>query len=1121
MSLTKTNKRTILLSSLMLVLTASWLWAESNTDIRVNRSYGRVVSSEHNEKSDLHIIHIQDAHCNVEAQMNIVNLIDDMVKNYGVKIVGVEGASGKFDTGRIATFPDKEVLQQVTEYFLNSGKISGSEYFSINYDQPDILLGIEDNDLYLQNYEKFMKSLEVRNAAIEYFQTIDGDLKLIQEKCASSEIWEFNQQVSQTHEVEKDFTAYCTLLHDCSVKNNVSLEAYPNFVKLIETLNLENKIDFDLINTEKAALLDALSEVLVKDELARLLQNNLYFRINRITPGEYYSYLTEVGEAQGIDFSQYPNFSAYTAYLSTYDSIDQKALFIECDDLQADVRQAMCVTDDDNEICALIESAQLWEKYTTLQLSTADLEKFKQQSGMTIEEFDRKMDSYCKRLSLPCSENTALIQTISDGMNMLDSFYQLAKQRDEALANQLLAEMDLEGINTAILIAGGFHTQGIVKQLEDLGVSYDVVIPEITKEQEHNPYYSLMANIRTPFEEVLASNTLQLALRTAKMNLLNQSDQAVFAKELDSLLTAITADSRMAQSLTEVEMIEQLNQVLKDYDTPVDIKVLGRVTSFGKKGYRGYLIQIDQQRFAFQVQDKLQFENSSPVESMMQVHVQEKVVNIFNESVFQDLVEQRLQSPEVSSDVYDVALSAPYRKQLTYKAIDNLLETLYNLGEITPSDIENEMTAIGVDIRPEIHAFMGYFVERGLVKTVASKTAGAQTYTWGDDNAQINRLSLEEYVNGYPSEIAGKLLLANELKLLGQLLNQGNKSTTGKIKYYYFDSELPTDILYRVLAELYAGSPEIFNTAKPTHVEFESTNGKTYEIAVVYRQEEQGFFFRVGLKEDPSAPVTKLVEVGTELAESPIVSIARKGVKVATSNPFDFETVGVPKFSLKKNAQTQKIDLMVTVFKVSKVTRSVVGTVDNMTFRYEIPQDASKVPAIFERAAAALVLKAENNNVGLLHPILDGSLRKILPPDEVDRSLIEVGITYAELDLGTVSMAPSLFGDQARFDAVQPVQLLETDSAGAYADLFAIVSTFVDQAEMDAIRQRDNRTQLLSLFNRHADEQLEQMLQLLKDRYALQNYPVEVNIKLAPGALADSSFNETEGYRLYINASCV
>ncbi len=1118
MKLVKTRMGTVLLSSIMMMLAASSLLAERTGEIRVNRSFGRVVSSEHNDKADLRVIHIQDAHCNIEAQMNIVNLINELVKNYDVKLIGVEGASGKFDTGRIAAFPDKKVLQQVTEYFLNVGKISGSEYFSINYNRPDILLGIEDNSLYLDNYTKFIQSLEVRNAALEYFRTVDDDLKIIQEKFASEAVWEFNKQVELTHEVEKDFTAYCTLLHTYGTQNGVDIGSYPNFAKLIETLELESKIDFDRINGEKAALLDSLSEVLLKDELAKLLQNNLYFRINRITPGEYYSYLTTIGETQGMDFSQYPNFSTYTKYLSTYDSIDQKKLFEECDNLQSAVRKAMCNTPDDNEICFLMESAQLLKKYTTLQLSTSDLQKFKQQAGTTIEEFDRKMDAYCKKLSLPCSDNTALLQTISDGMNMLDSFYQVAKQRDQALVDQLLAEMDLEGINTAILIAGGFHTQGILEQLEDRGINYDVVIPEITKEQEYNPYFSLMANLRTPFEQVLASNTLQLALKTAKMNLLDQQEQVIFAKELDALLTAMTADSRISQSLTEVDMIEHLNRILHDYDTPFDIKVLGRVTSFGKQGYRGYLLEIDGQRFTFQVQDKLQFDNSAPLDGMMQAQVQDKFVTVMEESRFRLLVEERLNFPETSGDLYDVVLSAPYRKQLTYKSIDNLLETLYNLGEITNDDIQNEIRAIGVDISPEIHAYMNYFVERGLVKALSGKTAGERMYAWSTEYAQVNRLSLEEYVSAYPAEIAGKLLVANEVRFLGQVVHAGNKSTTGNIKYYYFDSKIPVDILYRILAELHAGRPELFNTAKPSHVEFESTNGKTYEIAVVYRQEEKGFFFRVGLKEDPSRPVTQLVEPGRVIAESPIVSIGRKGVKVASSNPFSYETVGVPKVFLRKNPQTGKVDLVATVFKIDKNSRSVVGYIENMTFVSEIPQDISKLPAEFEKLISTVMANAETRNVGLLHPILDGALRKVLPPDEVDRSMIEVGISYDEVDLVTFRVEPYAEGTPASIVSADPMRMSYSESPGAYGDLFSIVSTFTDQAQMDRIREDDNRLQLLTLFHRHAQEQIRQVIELLYDAYGLSQYPVELNIKLAPGPLADSFFSETEGYKLYLNA---
>lgn len=1121
MNTTISKRKKLVLSSLIMLCQAMWMvsacQAESTAEVRVNRSHGRVISSDHQDGADLHIIHIQDAHCNLEAQHNIVNLLNELVKNYDVKLVGVEGAAGRFDTGRIAGFPDREIVQNVTEYFLKAGKISGSEYFSINYNQPNILLGIEDSGLYLENYSMFLKSMEVRTAAIEYFSTVKEDLKMIQEKCTSETIWNFNNQASLLQDEQNDFTAFCQLLEKYRDENNIGIDSYSNFAKLMETIRLESTIDFDRINLEKGQLLDALSEVLGKQELAQLLQNNLYFRINRITPSEYYQYLLKVGTDREINFEQYPNFMTYTTYLATYDSIDQKALFRECDDLKSAIRLAMCATEDDEQICQLIESAQLWEKYTTLQLSTADLQKFKQQAGMSIEEFDKKMDAYCNKLNLPCSENTALIQTIAGSMTMLDKFYQVAKKRDAALVEQLIAEMDLEGINTAILIAGGFHTEGILQELEAQGISYDVVIPEITRAQENNPYFSLMANIRTPFEEVLASNTLQLALKTAKMNLLDQADQVVFAKELDALLTAMTADSRMAQSLNEVEMIEQVNRVLQDYDTPFDIRVLGRVTSFGREGYRGYLLEIDGQRFTFQVQDKLQFDSSRPVENMYQAEVQDKVVTVMPEDDFQELVDLRMGSAEVNADIYDVALSAELRKQMTYKAIDNLFETLYNLGEITPRDIDNEVRAIGVDVRPEIRSFMQYFLDRGIVKIAQGTKPNEQVYTWINEYAQVNRITLEQYMTRYPTEISGRLLVASEVKFMGGFLNENNKLTTGKIRYYFFESNLPTDILYRIMAELHDGRPELFDKSKPSRVEFESTNGKTYEISVVYRPEDKAFFFRAGLKEDPSQPVTQLVEPGRAIAESPVISLERKGVKVATSNPFDYETVGVTKVFLRKNPQTGHVDLHAKVFKVDKATRAVVGVIDDMSFVREIPQDTGKLPAEFAKIITDVVAQAERNNIGLLRPVLDAPLLRVLPPDEVDRSMIEVGIAYDEVDLATFRIEPFQGGDVTRVTSSHPMELAYRDAPGAYGDLMSIAGAFIDQAQLDQIRQDDNRVTLLSEFYREATAKMNQILSVLYEQYGLQ-YPVDVTIKLAPGPLADSSFTPEAGYKIYLNA---
>ena len=44
------------------------------------------------------IIHIQDAHCNYEAQTNIAKMLEHLIKKYNVNFVAVEGADGVVDT---------------------------------------------------------------------------------------------------------------------------------------------------------------------------------------------------------------------------------------------------------------------------------------------------------------------------------------------------------------------------------------------------------------------------------------------------------------------------------------------------------------------------------------------------------------------------------------------------------------------------------------------------------------------------------------------------------------------------------------------------------------------------------------------------------------------------------------------------------------------------------------------------------------------------------------------------------------------------------------------------------------------------------------------------------------
>jgi hypothetical protein len=74
---------------------------------------------------------IQDAHCNVEAQTNISEMLDYMIKTYHLDFVAVEGYEGYYDTSKVHALPDKKLKNEILDYFFNRGRVTGVEYLAL------------------------------------------------------------------------------------------------------------------------------------------------------------------------------------------------------------------------------------------------------------------------------------------------------------------------------------------------------------------------------------------------------------------------------------------------------------------------------------------------------------------------------------------------------------------------------------------------------------------------------------------------------------------------------------------------------------------------------------------------------------------------------------------------------------------------------------------------------------------------------------------------------------------------------------------------------------------------------------------------------------------------------
>ena len=92
------------------------------------------------------VVHIQDAHCNYEAQNNITRILEVLIRDYKVDLVCVEGAEGKVDPSLFAAYPDQKVREKVADKYVKKGYLTAAEALAVSQadNLPFTIYGVED-----------------------------------------------------------------------------------------------------------------------------------------------------------------------------------------------------------------------------------------------------------------------------------------------------------------------------------------------------------------------------------------------------------------------------------------------------------------------------------------------------------------------------------------------------------------------------------------------------------------------------------------------------------------------------------------------------------------------------------------------------------------------------------------------------------------------------------------------------------------------------------------------------------------------------------------------------------------------------------------------------------------
>lgn len=405
------------------------------------------------------VIVITDAHCNYSIQKNIASILRILLSQYGVGFIGVEGAKQIVDVSRFNRFKDERKKEKILDRFVKEGYVTGPEFIKIVKGEniPVEIVGLEDTIIYKANFDALKNVLEKWDKWEEILNKAKDTLEGLKDRFYNSELKKLDQDVLRYWMGEIPLTDF--IWTRCRFFQS---GVYPNIEGVVRCLELEKKLDFKKAEKEREWIISRLVDKLPTEDVQGIVKKGLEYKLGKIPASVYYGYI-----CQYTDFNDTPNLKLYVELVNRYKDINKEALLNEIEEAIESIYKSLA-NNEEIEIVRLNKDLYILDKALHLKLNAMEYEYYK------------------NRL------NRALLRKIIlaplDDLLDIDSFYAYARQRDSILVEALLRE---KGDKRAVVIAGGFHTDGITRLLEEKGIAYAVIRPNMTEAKE-GVYFSLL-----------------------------------------------------------------------------------------------------------------------------------------------------------------------------------------------------------------------------------------------------------------------------------------------------------------------------------------------------------------------------------------------------------------------------------------------------------------------------------------------------------------------------------------------------------------------------------------------------------------------------------------------------
>jgi len=437
------------------------------------------------------IIQIQDAHCNYEAQKNMVRILEQLIKEDNLRLILVEGGGGDVSLSFLRNYGDKKKREEVADDYLRRGEISGEEYLDIVSDFDIELFGIEDEKLYDDNLNNFLQFDSMRQQAIGELESLNSIVAGLKPYLYNSELLDLEARTSGYAKKEISLVDYCGYLKETAAKKNMDLSDKQNLTCFLESAKLEKQIDLKVSESQRNEFIKALATKLDELGVKELIANTQGFKDKKIPAVLFYTFLKDMASGK-IDLARdYPQLDSYISYIVLSNNLDVEEFLKEIGLIEKQISETLFVKNDQRKLYEISASLDMISKLLSLGLMPEEYEIFKENKGSLVTaSWINFLTDNCRRYNL--AGLPAASDTIDNNLDQFESFYTLGVEREKAFIRNIRNKMEESKDTLAVLITGGFHTPGISRLLKEEGYSYAVVTPAVTGKSDNSIYLSVL-----------------------------------------------------------------------------------------------------------------------------------------------------------------------------------------------------------------------------------------------------------------------------------------------------------------------------------------------------------------------------------------------------------------------------------------------------------------------------------------------------------------------------------------------------------------------------------------------------------------------------------------------------